>query len=435
MEMINERDRLSQRVEETCLGRTPNDPNMSDTVVDSVDEGAFSELTIHAFLYRKIKWRIRCRDAIVESVSQKFHRYPGELYFGSINIRDLKMLIEKGVPMDGILEDICKVGICRKMRGFGIRKKSAQYRRNPNCRRRRAYMRIADIGECLIPHEKDITKCFLTACQHNPYLAMRLAYFADIHAVTRTGMNAVSLAVAHGFPILAVQLIDLGVSPFKKNHRGMNAFDFVQKTYSVNKVVKYGLRHAVKRRQDRLSVYKILENGFQDCIVAGIVMEYLPIQSQYKIECWRKTCWSWGLNCWQCSLIDDNCPFPFYYRTLGSVHSNPKMERRYRRYIETAEALKALHGEWRCIGDDSLIRYHFHPNGITNLSPPVDSIAFKGNYIVVKQASVTYEGYFDEMNMTISWDNGDEWSHTRNDAKSDPFIFRGGIRGHVNSHK
>jgi len=407
MEMINERDRLSQRVKETHLGRTPNDPNMSDTVVDSVDEGAFSELIIHAYLYGKIEWRIRCRNAIVESVfQQRYGVRRGKLYLGCINIRDWKMLIEEGVPMDGILEDVCKVGINTKMRY----KKSAQYRRDPNCRRRRAYMRIADIGEWLIPHEKDLTKCFLTACQHNPYLAMRLAYFADIHAVTRTGMNAVSLAVAHGFPILAVQLIDLGVSPFKKNHRGMNAFDFVQKTYSVNKVVKYGLRHAVKRRQDRLSVYKILANGFQDCIVAGIVMEYLPIQTQYKIECWRKTCWSWGLNCWQCSLIDDKCPFPFYYRPLSSVHSNPKMEKRYRKYIETAEALKALHGDWRCIGEDSLIRYHFHPKGITNLSPPVDSIAFKGNYIVVRQASVTYEGYFDKMNMTISWDNGDEWT-------------------------
>jgi len=326
-------------------------------------------------------------------------------------------LIEEGVPMEGIIEDCCKMGITMKMRQFGIRKKSAQYRRNPNCRRRRAYLKRADIigelAELLISHMKDLdlTKYFLTACQHNPYLAMRLAYFADIHAVTRTGMNAVSLAVAHGFPILAVQLIDLGVSPFKKNHRGMNAFDFVQKTYSVNKVVKYGLRHAVKRRQDRLSVYKMLGNGFQDYIVAGTVMEYLPIQTQYKIECWRKTCWSWGLNCWQCSLIDDNCPFPFYYIPLSSVNRSPKMEKRYRKYIQTAEAVKALHGEWRCVGEDSLTGYHFLPTGITNLSPPVDSIAFKDNYIVVKQASVTYEGYFDKMNMTISWDNGDEWTH------------------------
>jgi len=234
--------------------------------------------------------------------------------------------------------------------------------------------------------------------------------------VTGTGMNAVSLSVAHGFPILAVQLIDLGVSPFKKNHRGMNAFDFVRKTYSVNKVVKYGLRHAVKLHRNRQSVHKMLEDGFQDFIVAGIVMEYLPIQTQNKIECWKKSCWRWGWNCWQCSLMDDRSPFHFDYCPLHSVHHSLKMERRYKKYVETWEFVQALHGGWRCIGEDSFTQYHFHFNGITNLYPPVDSIAFKGNYIVVKQASVTYEGYFDKMNMMICWDNGDIWSHAKHNC-------------------
>ena len=100
-------------------------------------------------------------------------------------------------------------------------------------------------------------------------------------------------------------------------------------SYSVNKVVKYGLRHAVKRHRNRQSVHKMLEDGFQDFIVAGIVMEYLPIQTQNKIECWKKSCRRWGCNCWQCSLIDDRSPFHFDYC--------PWMKRRSKKYVEAWE--------------------------------------------------------------------------------------------------
>merc|ERR1719320_1934216 len=267
------------------------------------------------------------------------------------SVRDWEVSIAAGMPMQGILGKFCKIGGNLEIFKFYKRHHNKYIRcaRDPMCRRRHIYWNIAHVGELLIPYEKDLTKCFLTACKHNPYLAMRLAYYADIHAVTRTGMNAVSLAVAHGFPILAVQLIDLGVTPFKKNHRGMDAFDFVQKTYSVNKVVKYGLRRAVKRYQNRQSVHQILEIGFQDFIVAGIVMEYLPIRTQNKIKCWKNNCWKYEFHCWQCSLIDDGCPFPFEYcQVSGSGNCGNK--KHCKKYYETMHFVRALQGGWRCHG-------------------------------------------------------------------------------------
>eukprot|EP00493_Phyllostaurus_siculus_P025271 UN25615 len=178
----------------------------------------------------------------------------------------------------------------------------------------------------------------------------------------------------------------------------MDAFDFVEKTYYANKVVKYGLRHAVQRRQNRQSVYEILGNGFQDFIVAGIVMEYLPPRTQNKIECWKRSCRNLGFNCWQCSLMDDWCPFPFDYCKLRRCkQKNEKaVEARIQKHMEKMEIIKNLHkgGGWKCIGEDSEVEYQFRPNGILNLSPPVDYISYTGKRIVVKQASMTYEGFF-----------------------------------------
>jgi len=417
-EMINESDRLLQEVKETLrLGRTPN---ISDIAIGPVDEERFLELCLHGrsryYRYFAKQYRIQCREAAIRSLCRHFGVDTGRamleklvlLAKAGIQLRDedWKVFIAENVPTEGILADLCKIGgNLRKFKSWG----TYVSRLNPMCLRRRMYMNIADIGELLIPHEKDLTECFLTACQHNPYLAMRLAYSANIHAVTGTGMNAVSLAVAHGFPILAVQLIDLGVTPFKKNHRGMIAFDFVEKTYSVNKVVKYGLRRAVKRYQNRQSVHQILEIGFQDFIVAGIVMEYLPIRTQNKIKCWKNNCWKYEFHCWQCSLIDDGCPFPFEYcQVSGSGNCGNK--KHCKKYYETMHFVRALQGGWRCLGGDSTLRYHFLSNTITNLSPPVDSIDFTGDHILVKQASVTYEGYFDRDKREICWNNGDIWT-------------------------
>jgi len=413
--MITESDRLLQDVKETLrLGRTPN---ISDIVIGSIHEDGFSELCLSGFPLYGVQFRIKSHEVIVRSLCRHFGVDVGRNIFKKVvkwlkagmrpRIEDWEVLISEGVPTEGILADLCKIGgNLRKLKSWGT--SYVNMRRSPMCRRRCMYMNIADIGDLLIPYEKDLTKCFLTACQHNPYLAMRLAYSADIHSVTGTAMNAVSLAVAHGFPILAVQLIDLGVSPFKKNHRGMDAFAFVEKTYFVNKVVKYALRRAVKRYQSRQSVHEILERGFQDFIVAGIMMEYLPIRTQNKIKCWKNDCLKYGFHCWQCSLIDDACPFRFEYCLRGG-----RDKKHYKKYIETMNFVKDLRGGWRCVGEDSTIRYQFGSKGITNLSPPVHFIDFTGNLIVVKQASVTYRGYFDRDKMEISWNNGEIWTQAR----------------------
>jgi len=380
--MTNESDKLSQEI--------------YNEVKEALRSGSFS--TRHSHVTCVLHWLAR----------DHWRPMHGRLW---------EAFIAEGMPVEGILEKFCKIG--GNLENFKFfRKRHKNYircQRNPMCRRRHIYINIANVGEMFIPYGNDLTKCFLTACKHNPYLAMRLAYYADIHAVTATGMNAVSLAVAHGFPILAVQLVDLGVTPFKKNHRGMNAFDFVEKTYIANKVVKYGLRHAVQRRQNRQLVYEILGNGFQDFIVAGILMEYLPPRTQNKIECWQKSCRKLGFNCWQCSLMDDWCPFPFDYCKLRRCkEKNEKaIETRYKKNIETMEFIKDLHvgGGWKCIGEDSEVEYQFRRNGIVNLSPPVDYISYNvtRKRIVVKQASVTYEGFFDKVGLTICWDNGDVW--------------------------
>lgn len=328
-------------------------------------------------------------------------------------------LIREGVSTEGILQSLCQIRANQRK----LRLARYDYR-SLACVRRKMCRNIANIAMLVAPFEKEITRCFLTACQHNPYLAMRLAFSANIHVVTKTGMNAVSLAVAHGFPILAVQLIDLGVDPFKKNHRGMDAFDFIKKTYFANKVVESGLRAAVLRRQNRNSTHEILGALLGDSIVATIVIEYVPVQTQNKITCWKLNCWKFGCSCWQCSLMDEACLFNFDYCDPQSDQDRNDRWKFFNRSI-WSKVSQEFDGGWRCLGEKCETIYYFQPDGIKNLDPPVDSIDYfpgpilrptrwwrdisQDKKFVVIQDSVRYEGVLKPYIKEIHWNNGDIW--------------------------
>jgi len=376
------------------------------------------------------------RNILQKLVSLATTAYPmGDLIWST--------LIREGVSTEGILQSLCqiranqrKLRVARSYyRSLGVRmcrrlrldkNYDRSLARSLSCARRRMYRNIANIAMLVVPFEKEITRCFLTACKHNPYLAMRLAFSANIHVVTKTGMNAVSLAVAHGFPILAVQLIDLGVDPFKKNHRGMDAFDFIKKTYFLNKVVESGLRAAVLRRQNRNSTHEILGEFLGDSIVATILMEYVPVQTQNKITCWKLNCWKFGCSCCQCSLKDGASLFNFHYCDPQSDQDRNDRRKYFNRSI-WSKVSQEFDGGWECLGEKGGTIYYFQPNGIKNLDPPVDSIDYfpgpilRPSYwwrmlqekeFVVIQDSVRYKGVLKtpkRWTKEIHWDNGDIW--------------------------